>query len=279
MVSTVIDYICDRHGIGIEIFDVSSFATISNPAKILDEFAQAIKKPNVRYAVFDHISSLPAIIFPVKEMVDLCKEHNVISIVDGAHAIGHIAIDINLIDPDFYITNLHKWMFCPKGTAVLYVSKRHHDKIYPAVLSHTSEEGFANLLQRRFSWMGTNNYCRFAVIQTAMQYMNSLGGLPELHYKCLTVKQRVADMLQKNWSTQALNSENCRMLNIQLPFPNSMGALRVNEEIWKRTGCFVPVFEFDGGLWIRLSFQVFNTAEDYSCLIQAVRGIQTTARL
>ena len=46
-------------------------------------------------------------------------------IIDGAHVIGHINLDIKKIGCDFYMSNIHKWGFCPRSAAILYVDKKH----------------------------------------------------------------------------------------------------------------------------------------------------------
>ena len=51
----------------------------------------------------DHISSPTATLFPVKELVAICRDRKVISVVDGAHTPGQIELDMDDLDPDFYV--------------------------------------------------------------------------------------------------------------------------------------------------------------------------------
>ena len=49
-------------------------------------------------------SLIGSIVFPVKQLVKLCKEYGVMSLVDAAHAVGQVEVDIKTIDPDFWIS-------------------------------------------------------------------------------------------------------------------------------------------------------------------------------
>lgn len=82
-------------------------------AHILEKFEDALKTvKNIKLAVFDHITSLPGAKMPWIELVKLCKKYGVFSLVDAAHGIGHVPLDVHAADPDFLVTNCHKWLFC-----------------------------------------------------------------------------------------------------------------------------------------------------------------------
>lgn len=104
-------------------------------------------------AVIDALVANPGVRLPWKEMVAICRDAGVWSVVDAAHAIGQ-ELDINLSEakPDFWVSvspyisicgilllttsseqNCHKWLFAKRGCAVLYVPKRYGSK-FPQVL-------------------------------------------------------------------------------------------------------------------------------------------------
>ena len=76
-----------------------------------------------------HITSQTALIFPVEEICKIAKSKGIITIIDGAHAPGHIDLDITQIGCDYYTGACHKWMCAPKGSSFLYVAKNFQKSI------------------------------------------------------------------------------------------------------------------------------------------------------
>lgn len=103
---------------------------ITGDKQLIDAVADALATAEssgdgkIKMCIFSHISSLPTMIEPVKELSAICKQHGATVLIDGAHAPGVLDIHVQEIGADFYTGNLHKWMFCPKGCAFLWTTKK-----------------------------------------------------------------------------------------------------------------------------------------------------------
>jgi selenocysteine lyase/cysteine desulfurase len=68
------------------------------------------KGGKVRVAVFDTVVSMPGVRMPFERMTQKCRDLGVLSCVDGAHGVGHVDIDLGKLDPDFFVSNCHKYV-------------------------------------------------------------------------------------------------------------------------------------------------------------------------
>ena len=118
---------------------------------VVERIAEAAGS-RTRLAIIDHISSPTAIVFPVAEITRALKAKGVAVMIDGAHAVGQLDLDLPAIGADWYTANAHKWLYAPKGCAFLM---RAPDAAQPLPLSvsHWHDLGFP----RAFDYVGTRD--------------------------------------------------------------------------------------------------------------------------
>ncbi|KAJ5760960.1 hypothetical protein N7520_008116 [Penicillium odoratum] len=99
-------------------------------AKFVQTIQQATEEGfNVRIALFDTISSMPGVRMPFERLTEVCREHKILSCIDAAHGVGQISFDLGKLNPDFFTSITHKWLYNPRGCSVFYVARRNQHLI------------------------------------------------------------------------------------------------------------------------------------------------------
>ena len=97
---------------------------------IIERFERAITKETKVISV-SHVIWSTGLRMPVREIVALAKSRSILTIVDGAQAVGNFEVDVSALGCDAYAAPGHKWLMAPKGTGFLYISKAAASRIQP----------------------------------------------------------------------------------------------------------------------------------------------------
>lgn len=133
-------------------------------------------------------------------------------LIDGAHAVGQVPLNLTDLNPDFYTSNGHKWLCSPKGSAFLYIKRTHHDVIHPTVISNQYGNvlyiivSHFNLLKgwdivHQFEYTGTRDYSAFLTLLNALEFRKNLTDASVWSYNnglCLNA----AKMMSDAWKTE-----------------------------------------------------------------------------
>lgn len=298
------NYVCESHQSKVHTREVS-FIYPLEPSEMISIFQSAVSASRAegyrpRVAIFDTISSNPGLRLPFEALAATCRAEGILSLVDAAHGIGQIDLNISSWNPDFLITNCHKWLFVPRSCAVFYVPERNQGIIRSTLpTSHgfvprSIANGSCNDLEiqspaksqfvSNFEFTGTAENAAFLVVGEAIEWRQKVcGGENQIRDYCIGLAgrggQRVADILGTKILDNASHSFiDCCMVNILLPLqqPTSgsgslvkgkCGVQTITEWMqqnsiknWKT---FMPVFPFKGSWWVRLSGQIYLEDSDF----------------
>ena len=114
------DYVVRRFGVALDIVTIPPGE--NNAQAIVDRFAKAIT-PHTRVLSFSHVLSSTGLRMPVAELSALARARGCIAVVDGAQAVGGVAVDVKALGCHIYATSGHKWLLAPTGTGLLYLSE------------------------------------------------------------------------------------------------------------------------------------------------------------
>jgi len=255
-----------RQGAKLVIADIPSI--VESEDQIVEAIVRAFT-PQTKLLIVDHITSPTAIVFPVARIARLARERGIAVLVDGAHAPGHIDIDVNAIGADWYTGNAHKWLFAPRGCGLLWTAPHRQRLTLPAVLSHGVETGY----MAAFDWVGTRDVTAWLSFEAALGAHQRFGGsdlMVRNRALAEVAGQSVAEKLGGRLS--APTQMRCSMAAIDLG-PIGCDVSRGDMLRWNiatQHKIITAIFHFDSRIWLRLSAQLYNRRDDYAALAKVI---------
>ncbi len=137
---------------------------------LYQRFESAIT-PRTKVFHFCHVTNLTAQMFPVKRLAELARSKGIITIVDGAHALGHFPFKLRDLECDAYGVSLHKWLLAPIGNGCLYVRKDSIPKFWPLQAAPARQVNDV----RKFESIGTHPWAIRAALGEALAFHQAIG--------------------------------------------------------------------------------------------------------
>lgn len=106
-------WLLKAHRDGIVVKQVSLPKPPATAGQIVDLFEQACT-PRTRVMMASHITTVTGCVLPVRELAAWARQHGILSLIDGAHAVGMIRVNVKEMGCDFYVSSPHKWLLAPK---------------------------------------------------------------------------------------------------------------------------------------------------------------------
>jgi isopenicillin-N epimerase len=247
-----------------------------DPKQCIDALKSAIT-PKTKLVILDHITSGTGLVLPLAEMIEACHERNVPVLVDGAHAPGQIPLNIEALNADWYVANLHKWYFVPRGCGFLWARHDRQRGLVPTVLSWDIDKPFPH----SFEWTGTREAASWLSIPTAFAFMDRFLLDKVIHYNHDLLRE-ARHMIAEAWKVPVPSPDNMAAnmgllpLPAGLPFPaTDEGRTAFQQALWDQHKiCACASLAQDKRIWIRLSAQIYNEMADYEKLAKAVLAMR-----
>jgi isopenicillin-N epimerase len=261
-----LDYVASRTGARVVVARVPF--PLGGEEDVIEPVLAAVT-PRTRLAMLDHVTSPTALVFPIERLVAGLSARGVDTLVDGAHALGMVPLDLTRLGAAYTTGNAHKWLCAPKGAAFLHVRKDRQKGLHPVAISHGYAGGEARF-KDEFDWTGTADPTAALCIPDCIAYLGGLlpGGWPAVMAanRALALKARAAICEALGVSTPAPELMIGAMASVPLPVPapGSPAARLGREELadWTRARGVEPWF-YDwppgGGKLVRVSAQLYNT--------------------
>ena len=275
-----IDFVANRWG--ANVVEVAIPFPIDGPQTVVELMTSACSE-RTKLVMIDTVTSPTGLRMPFEELTEFFEGKGIEVLLDAAHGIGMIPLDLGELGASYVTSNCHKWLCAPKGSAFLYVRSDKQNKIQPLTISHghTFPLGDTTRFRHEFDWTGTQDISGWCTIPAVIEGMAKLvdGGWKTImqHNHDLAIQGR--DIL-------------CKRLGIEQPCPNEMiacistiqlpGEIPAKEKMHEpdplhhvlseKYNIQVPVWSWPSpeGRYLRISAQLYNSIEQYELLADAL---------
>src|SRR5438874_400759 len=165
-------------------------------------------------AVFvSHITSETALLLPVEEIVARARAEGLTTIVDGAHAIAQLDLDLDGLGADFYAGNCHKWLCAPKGAGFVHVRPEWQERVDGSITSwgYAAPATFISRTERQ----GTRDPAAYLAVPAAIACQRQ----HDVRARCVQLAREARRQLCRLPGTEPLGPDEAirQMASVRLP--------------------------------------------------------------
>ena len=272
-------FIKTKYKIKITIAKVS--LPITSEEKFIKDFVKKFTS-KTKILFLSHITSPTALLFPIKKLVKIAKQHKIITIIDGAHAPGHIDLNLKNLNADFYSGNCHKWMMSPKGAAFMWSSSKYKNHLDPLIVSHgwnkknnsTNQKGALGNSRfiDMFEYNGTKDPAAWLSVPASIKYINDKKNT-KLFITQSKVLYNFALKLSKTFKMPLLGHRKfLPPLMISVPIPK-VKEIEFQRKLYKNYKIEIPIIPWENKSFARISYQLYNSIKDLEKLEYAFKKL------
>ncbi|WP_435623637.1 aminotransferase class V-fold PLP-dependent enzyme [Flagellimonas sp.] len=256
----------ERYGI------VCKEVSVPNHPKSDEEIVELYESqitPKTKLLMVCHMVNITGQILPIRKICDMAHSYGVDVMVDGAHAVGHIEVDIAELDCDYYGSSLHKWLSVPLGAGLLYVKEKHIPKIWPLFAEHEDDKTKI----RHLNHTGTHPVHTDLTINDSIDYLEMIG---------MERKENRMRFIQRYWSDSLRDVENVVVNTPQEPF-RSCGIANVGvktmtphdlaKTLLKEFNIWTVAIDYANVKGCRITPNVYTTTEELDHFVDAIKTL------
>lgn len=217
-----------------------------------------------------HMINVTGQILPVKRVCAMARKRGIPVIVDGAHSFAHMDFSLAELECDYYGVSLHKWLFAPHGTGLLYVRKDKIKGLWPLMSAAAAQDEDI----RKFEEFGTRPMANCLAIGEALTFHQGIGPAR---------KEARMRYLRDRWAKRLLAHSSGRVrlhTSLNPRFSCGIGTVQVDgmdtgklrEFLWEDHKIFTISLkhaEFEG---IRVTPSVYSTLEEVDRFCEAIES-------
>ncbi len=235
---------------------------------IIQQYLDAISE-KTRVIILTHMTHREGQIIPIKQIIREAYNREIVTVVDGAHMVGHRRINLAQINPDFYVSSLHKWLNAAHGTGMLFTHANSLDKIHAFASSNESDINTA----RQFEHLGTRGFYTEIALAGSLDFYDEIGAVAKeerLNHLTGYWVEKVRDHPNVKIHTRPLEGQYGGVASFSIKNKSVGSVLQTLDEKYNIHSKTV------GSQWgsaVRISTNLFVLEEDLDQLINAIREL------
>ena len=234
--------------------------------------------PRTRVLFLSHITSPTAVILPIAPLIQRARAAGIWTVIDGAHAVGQIDLNLHELGVDFYGGNCHKWLSSAKGAGFLYARAERQDLIQPLVVSWgwrpRDDDGWSTPFVSQIQRQATHDVSAYLSVPAAIAYQRERDW-PTVRQECHELVRFARQELTSITGAEPLVPDDVRWFAqmATLPLPHGIDTASLKERLYDEHRIEIPVGQWGGSPTLRVSIQGYNTRADIEHLLSAVRTL------
>jgi isopenicillin-N epimerase len=217
-------------------------------------FERAIT-PKTKLILVSHQINLTGQINPVKKICQMARARGIETIVDGAHSFAQFDFKRDDLGCDYFGTSLHKWIYAPKGTGMLYVRKEKIPKVWALM---ASEDKNRNDI-RKYEEIGTHSAAMRLAIGEAILFHNAIGGKRKeerLRYLSRYWMNNLKGIPKVGFNTSFDPAQSCAIANFRV---DGVDPVALGSHLMSKHKIFTTPIVHDEFTGIRITPNVYTT--------------------
>lgn len=221
-----------------------------------------------------HVINWNGQIIPVKKIAEEAHRRGIKVIVDGAHSFAHFDFKIPDLGADYFATSLHKWLYAPIGSGMLYVKKEHIAPLYPLFAAGNPKED--NI--RKFEALGTRPFFIEQAIGKALDFHELIGierKMKRLHYLKNYWMKKVKDISGVKLNTSLDARWGCAIGNVLI---EGKTPASLDSYLLDKFKIHTVAIEWENIKGVRITPNVYTTTKELDVLVEGITQFAKEAK-
>ncbi len=246
----------------------------SEDEKYLVEAFTGLFTPKTKLVNLTHIINWNGQILPVKKIISEAEKQGILTLVDAAHSFALLPQKISDYGCDYLVASLHKWLYAPTGTGLLYVKKERIKTLYPLFSNSNPQSETMD----KFTHLGTRSMYMDHAINQAITFNNAIGQekkLARLQFLKNYWMQKVSTVAGVKFQTSANNNWSTAMANVYI---EGVPAYELDAFLFANYKIHAVSINREKVNSLRITPNVFTSLKELDLLAEGIQNFATNKR-